>query len=192
MVTTIGILSLQGGFAEHIHHLKRCGVQTREVRLPKDLQGIKGLIIPGGESTTIVPLLQRWGLFQAIQQQMSEEGLLLWGTCAGAILLAKRVTAFQFPTLGYIHMTVDRNAYGAQSASFETVINLDDVLFGKASCASIFIRAPRIIALDKNVSILGRLVTGEIVAVEQGNCMATTFHPELTDDSCFHEYFVKG
>ena len=191
MVTTVGVLAIQGGVAEHIHHLKRCGAEGREVRLPEDLQGISGLIIPGGESTTILPLLQRWGLMEAIHGRMAKEDLRLWGTCAGAIALAKTVTAFPFPTLGYIDMVMDRNAYGAQSASFESTIDLEQPLLGKSTCSTLFIRAPRIVAVGSGVTVVARLGKSDIVGVEQGPCMATTFHPELTEDSCFHGYFIK-
>ncbi|MHA7841163.1 MAG: pyridoxal 5'-phosphate synthase glutaminase subunit PdxT [Gammaproteobacteria bacterium] len=193
MVKTIGVLALQGGFKEHIHHVKQCGAKAREVRLPKHLEGLDGLIIPGGESTTIIPLLHRWQLFEAIQQQVDKEGLHLWGTCAGAIVLAKNVLHLspRYQPLGGIDLTIDRNAYGAQSASFESTIALEKKELGKSHSEALFIRAPQIVAMGDKVTVLARLPDGEKVAVKQGRYLATTFHPELTEDSCFHAYFIQ-
>lgn len=191
MVIAIGVLALQGGFAEHEEYLKALGVQTRQVRLPHDLQGLQGLIIPGGESTTIIPLLKRWKLMEAIEQRSLAKDLVLWGTCAGAILLANRVRDLSFKSLGYIDILMGRNAYGAQLASFESKVNLEKTKFGKSNCMGVFIRAPKIMEVGNSVTVLGRLDDGAIVAVEQGHCMATTFHPELTGDLCFHKYFIN-
>lgn len=189
MVTpTIGVLALQGDFIEHLHCLTQCGVKTREVRLPKDIVGLKGLIIPGGESTTMLKLLYRWNLFEAIKQQ---KDLWLWGTCAGAILLSKTSHLFQQPTLESLEVNIERNAYGSQVASFEENLTLNENLFNKKNCQAVFIRAPRITAVGKEVTILAQRLNNEIVAVQQKRSMITTFHPELTGELCFHDYFVQ-
>jgi 5'-phosphate synthase pdxT subunit len=186
----IGVLALQGDFAEHIAILKHIGVETVEVRLPIQLNGLDGLIIPGGESTTIGMMAVEYGLMDALRQFGSHKAI--WGTCAGAILMSKDVHRQQ-PLLELMDITVERNAFGRQVASFEidlTVPALDSVGPKDLPYHAIFIRAPLIESVGNNVRILAQLKDERIVAAEQGNFLATSFHPELTADDRFHRYFL--
>ncbi|NJL05847.1 MAG: pyridoxal 5'-phosphate synthase glutaminase subunit PdxT [Chloroflexaceae bacterium] len=191
MTQTVGILSLQGDFAEHEAMLRRIGVATRQVRLPEDLTGVDRLIMPGGESTTIGKLLHRYDLLRPIQQR-SAEGMPLWGTCAGAILLARTIQdgVPDQPALHLMDITVRRNGYGRQTDSFEADLALP--MLGAPPLRGIFIRAPVIVAADPHVEILADLgAHGGIVAARQGTMLATTFHPELTPDDRLHRYFLE-
>lgn len=186
-MTTIGVLALQGDFAEHIHRLHEAGVEVREVRLPTDLEGIDGLIIPGGESTTIARLLAIYDLLEPLRR-MAGEGLPIWGTCAGAIILAKRAPGLDRPGIGVMDIGVERNAFGRQIDSFETDLPIPAV--GDAPFHAVFIRAPVITDTGPSVDVLARLDDGRIVAACSGNLLATAFHPELTPDARFHRRFV--
>jgi len=190
----IGVLALQGAFAEHIAALKRLGAQTREVRLPADLEGIDGLIIPGGESTTIGKLLVMTTLDDAIRDR-NANGMPVWGTCAGMILLGNdlgdsgsRVGQSQ-PLLGLMDLRVRRNAFGTQLDSFETTLSAPAVADYPVS--AVFIRAPVIEATGPDVAILASLPDGRPVAAQTEHVLVTAFHPELTDDLAFHRYFLQ-
>jgi len=187
----IGVLALQGAFIEHEQALQRIGVEAREVRLPEQLEGLDGLIIPGGESTTIGKLAVQYGLMEPIRA-MAAEGKLLWGTCAGMIFMAKDVGRDQ-PLLGLMDVTVQRNAFGRQVDSFETDLNVPAIITpeNKRPFHAIFIRAPLIESVGVGVDVLAALSSGAIVAARQGRLLATSFHPELSYDDRFHRYFVS-
>jgi len=184
----IGVLALQGAFAEHIAILSRLGVETLEVRLPKHLANLDGLIIPGGESTTISRLMHEYQLDGPITQ-LALNGMAVMGTCAGMIVMAADVDALDRPTLGLIDIAVKRNAFGRQVNSFET--DLDIPALGAEPFRGVFIRAPVVTSVGAKVEVLCRLSTGDVVAVRQGKCLALAFHPELTDDSRLHRYFLN-
>jgi 5'-phosphate synthase pdxT subunit len=188
----IGVLALQGAFTEHIKMLENLGVKAFEVRLPKDIEGIDGLIIPGGESTTIGKLAVRYKLVDPIKA-LAKAGKPIWGTCAGMILLAKEIGRKQ-PLIGIMDIVVRRNAFGRQIDSFEVDIpipSLEKVSKGsKKPFRAIFIRAPLIEKVGPEVEVLARLEDGTIVAARQNNLLVTAFHPELTDDARFHRYFL--
>jgi len=186
----IGVLALQGAFIEHEKVLERLGAEPVEVRLPQHLEGLDGLIIPGGESTTIGKVAARWGLLEPLVA-FARSGRPLWGTCAGMILMARGVTdgAADQPTLGLMDVTVRRNAFGRQVDSFEA--DLAVPALGERPFHAVFIRAPWIERAGDSVEVLARLEDGTIVAARQGNLLATAFHPELTDDERFHRYFLR-
>ena len=187
----VGVLALQGSFLEHIDILSRLGVQTTEVRLPVQLEGLDGLIIPGGESTTIGKLAVDFGLLEPLKKFGRNKAI--WGTCAGAILLSKDAHRSQ-PLLELMDITVDRNAYGRQIASFETDLDfpaLESVSSETKPFHGVFIRAPLITSVEGDGKVLSRLPDGRIVAAQQGRLLATAFHPELTDDDRVHRYFVQ-
>jgi len=186
----IGLLAAQGAFAEHAAALRAIGVEPVEVRLPGHLDGIDGLILPGGESTTIGKLLRRWELIEPVRD-LAEAGLPLWGTCAGMILLARELVDGKpdQPLLGLMDVTVRRNAFGRQVDSFEA--DLDVARLGEPAFHAVFIRAPRIERVGEAVEILATLEDGTIVAAQQGTLLATSFHPELTEDRRFHRYFAS-
>ncbi len=187
----IGVLAIQGDFAEHIAVLKSLGVETAEVRLPGQLEGLDGLIIPGGESTTIGKLSVDFGLLEPLKKFGKEHAI--WGTCAGAIFLSKDVRRRQ-PLLGLMDIVVARNAFGRQVDSFEADLEVDDLKKATASqdpFHAVFIRAPIIEAVHGKASALACLPDGRIVAARQGKLLATSFHPELTADSRFHAYFLS-
>lgn len=185
----IGVLALQGAFVEHEAMLRRLGAQTWQVRLPHDLEGLDGLIIPGGESTSIGYLAQRRGLLEPLRE-FARSGRPIWGTCAGMILLAKEIVDGipGQPTLGLMDITVRRNAFGRQVNSFET--DLQVPALGDLPFPAVFIRAPVIERVGSGVEVLASLEDGAPVAVRQGNLLATAFHPELTSDTRFHRYFL--
>lgn len=188
----VGVLALQGAFDEHITMLRGLGADARAVRLPHDLATVGGLIIPGGESTTIGLLAERFALLDAIRERAAS-GMPVWGTCAGMILLAKKVTRSRRggqPTLGLMDITVQRNAFGRQVDSFEADVVMAGL--GEEPFRCVFIRAPLIEAVGAAVRVLARLPgTGEIVAAQEGRLLATSFHPELTSDGRVHEYFLS-
>jgi 5'-phosphate synthase pdxT subunit len=184
----IGVLALQGDFAEHAAVLERLGVDAAEVRLPDQLAQLDGLIIPGGESTTIARLMAEWDLLQPLRER-ALSGMAIWGTCAGAILLAERADDLDREGLRLMDITVERNAFGRQVDSFET--DLDVAELGSEPFHAVFIRAPRIVSVGPSVRVLAQLDDGSIVAAQQGKLLATSFHPELTDDTRFHEYFLR-
>lgn len=182
----IGVLALQGDFIEHEHMLRRLGVDVVEVRLPKDLEDIDGLIMPGGESTTFAKLAVRFGLVEPLRK-FTQQGKPIWGTCAGLIFLAKDVGRDQ-PTLDLMDVRVRRNAFGRQIDSFTTDLQISTVEGGPFP--GVFIRAPIIESVGSNVQTLCTLEDGTIVAAQQDNMLATSFHPELTQDTRVHEYFL--
>jgi len=201
----IGVLAIQGAFIEQEKVLARLGVETVEVRLPEHMEGLDGLIIPGGESTTIGQVAQRWGLLDPMRA-FAQAGRPVWGTCAGMILMAKEVvdgTPDQ-SRLGLMDIAVRRNAFGRQVDSFEA--DLEVPVLGASPFHAIFIRAPLVERVGEGVEVLARLGSalsacpersrrggegdGAIVAVRQGHLLATAFHPELTADDRFHRYFV--
>ena len=186
---TVGILAIQGDVAEHRHILLQLGVSVREVRLPGDLAGLDGLILPGGESTTMANLMHAYGLWEPIQQCIGD-GLPTWGTCAGMILLASRLTGDRPQPLGLLDITVSRNAFGRQVDSFERPLQITGVEGGPF--LGVFIRAPVIDELGPGVEVLARLPDGRPVAVRQNNMLASAFHPELTDDPRFHMLFISA
>ncbi len=191
----IGVLALQGAFLEHANMLRKLGATPIEVRLPSDLEQLNGLIIPGGESTTIGKLAAQFGLIDPLLHFVNQ-GKPVWGTCAGLIFLAKDIGLTGSgghvvpPRLAVMDVTVDRNAYGRQIDSFEADLHCtflaDDVPF-----RAVFIRAPRIESGGEGVEFLARLEDGSIVAAQQNNLLVTAFHPELTNDLRFHQYFLK-
>ena len=181
----IGVLALQGAFIEHCKMLRRLGIDAREVRLPRHLGQLDGLIIPGGESTTIGKLATAYKLIEPLRQFAMNKPT--WGTCAGMIFLAKDIGIEQQPILGAMDITVDRNAFGRQIDSFETELHIAEI--GGEPFHAVFIRAPVVTAAGAGVSALARLNDGRIVAARQGHLLATAFHPELTDDLRLHRYF---
>lgn len=180
----IGVLSLQGDFREHLEILKKCNVDSVSVKLPEDLEVVNGLIIPGGESTTIGNLMQRYGINKEIIKK-HKEGMAIYGTCAGAILLAKDIAGSEQPRLNLLDISIKRNNYGRQIDSFETELSIENI--GKFN--GIFIRAPVIDKVDNAVKILSNF-NGNPVLIQKDNILAGTFHPELTGDKRVHEYFV--
>jgi len=186
----IGVLALQGDFAEHCIMLRRLGVDGVEVRLAEHLGGLEGLIIPGGESTTIGKLADDFHLMEPLRQFGRQKAI--WGTCAGAIFLSRDVRRQQ-PLLELMDITVERNAFGRQIASFETDLDvpvLKQVDPQERPYHAIFIRAPLIESVQGQAQVLSRLDDGRIVAAQQGRLLATSFHPELTEDDRFHRYFL--
>ncbi|MEM7346892.1 MAG: pyridoxal 5'-phosphate synthase glutaminase subunit PdxT [Chloroflexota bacterium] len=191
----IGVLALQGAFLEHINMLRKLGAQPIEVRLPEDLAGLDGLIIPGGESTTIGKLAVQFGLMEPLQAFISDRNPV-WGTCAGLIFLAKDIGATGSgghivpARIEVMDITVDRNAFGRQVDSFEADLSLafaeEDAPF-----RAVFIRAPQIEEIGEGVDVLAQLDNGRPVAACQDNLLVTAFHPELTNDTRFHQYFLE-
>jgi 5'-phosphate synthase pdxT subunit len=182
----IGVLALQGAFEEHCNILDRLGIEAIEVRLPKDLEGLDGLIIPGGESTSIGKLADWYGLLEPLRTFCASTPV--WGTCAGLVFMAKDVGMEQ-PLLGVMDVIVERNAFGRQVDSFEEDLEIQGIEDGPFH--GVFIRAPVISKVGPEVDVLCSLKDGRIVAVRQGRLMATSFHPELTKDDRLHRYFVK-
>lgn len=184
----IGVLSLQGDFLEHELSLRRLGADAVEVRLPRDLDAVDALIIPGGESTTMARLLDLHGLRSPIQDRV-RGGMPVWGTCAGMVLLASALTEARPEPLGLMDITVDRNAYGRQLQSFEAELTVPAL--GEAPIPAVFIRAPAVVSMGDGVEALASLPDGTPAAVRQGNVLATSFHPELTTDVRFHRCFLE-
>jgi pyridoxal 5'-phosphate synthase pdxT subunit len=184
----IGVLALQGDFREHREMLEGMGLSSREVRTPRELDGVRGLIIPGGESTTIVKLLGTSGLLDVLRSR-AQEGFPIWGTCAGMILLARRLDETGTPALQAMDIAVRRNAFGRQVDSFEA--DLDVAGLPGGPFRAVFIRAPIIEAVGPGVEVLAHLPDGRPVAARQGHLLATAFHPELTQDSRLHRFFVE-
>ena len=184
----IGVLALQGDFAEHLAILTQLGADAVAVRLPDDLDNLDGLIIPGGESTTIARLLHRWELVEPIRARVLD-GMAVWGTCAGAILLANDPGDLDRESLRLMDITVQRNAFGRQVDSFEADVPVPAI--GDPAYHCVFIRAPMISNVGPEADVLAQLNDGTIVAAQQGNMLATVFHPELTGDTRFHQLFVE-
>jgi 5'-phosphate synthase pdxT subunit len=183
----VGVLALQGSFAEHVQSFRRFDVSVSEVRLPEELAGLHGLVIPGGESTTISHLLREYRLFSLVADMIAR-GSPVWGTCAGMIVLARRSTDLPYPTLGGLDIAVERNGWGRQVDSYEA--DIDVPVLGAAPFRAIFIRPPVVTDVGPEVNCLAQ-IGGRVVAVRQGNVLGTTFHPELTADLRFHRYFVE-
>ena len=197
----IGVLALQGGFKEHIDHIKSLGYQAVEVRKKEDLDGIDGIILPGGESTTMGRLLRVTGLKEVLREKIIN-GLPVWGTCAGMILLAKDIDGADSPHLSLMDITVKRNAYGTQIDSFSKPVHLD--ILGEKPLDLVFIRAPYVSSLNITNNFLDDSdgmhfandnwiikLDKHIVGIKEGNMIATSFHPELTPDTRFHKYFIE-
>ncbi len=180
-------MAIQGDFREHKQMLRSLGVEAVEVRLPRDLEGLAGLIVPGGESTTIGMLAREYGLEGAVRERVLEGSLAVWGTCAGAIWLAREIPEFpDQPRLGILNIAVQRNAYGRQVDSFEE--DLEILAFDRPFHA-FFIRAPRILKVGDDVRVLAKH-QNEPVLVQSGKLLAGTFHPELSEDTRIHQFFV--
>lgn len=179
----IGVLAVQGAFAEHIAILKQLGVDAVAVRLPSDLDGLSGLIIPGGESTAMRKLIDNWGLRQPILD-LAKGGAPIFGTCAGMILLSKEITDGDAPVLPLLDIGVKRNAFGRQLESFESELNVP--VLGDRPVHAVFIRGPIVERVGDDVDVLAELEDGRVVAVRQGNVIATAFHPELAGETRFH------
>ena len=184
----VGVLALQGTFIEHIGMLRQLGVEAPPIRLPHELNTLDGLIIPGGESTTMLRLMESFGLIKPIRE-MARNGLAIWGTCAGMVLLAKNISNYEMETLGLMDTKIRRNAFGSQIDSFE--VDLEIPLVGEEPFHAVFIRAPVIKEAETDVIILSRLPDSTIVVAKQNRLLACAFHPEFTDDLRFHRYFLN-
>jgi 5'-phosphate synthase pdxT subunit len=185
-MSKVGVLALQGDFAEHEAALRRAGAEPVQVRLPRDLAGLHGLIIPGGESTTITRLMIAYELLEPLRA-LARNGFAIWGTCAGAIVLAREAIGLDQPNIGAMDITIRRNAFGSQIDSFEIDLPVEGM---SEPFHAVFIRAPVIEAAGPGVEVLARLPDGRMVAARQGALLATSFHPELTDDLRFHRLFL--
>ena len=183
----VGVLALQGAFREHVAAVTRLGATAREVRQLKDIDGIDALIIPGGESTTMGKLLNEWNMLEPLRQRILD-GMPVYGSCAGLILLCRDIENSDQPRLGVLDATVRRNAFGRQVDSFETDLNIPEI--GADPIPAVFIRAPVITGVGAGVTVLAE-VKGQAVAVRQNNILATSFHPELTPDTRMHSYFLS-
>ena len=185
----IGVLALQGDFEKHAQMLDKIdGANACLVRSSEDMRDCDGLIIPGGESSTVGKLMSRYGVDDAIRQRHAD-GMAVFGTCTGMILLAKEIEGSDQPSLGLMDITVRRNAFGRQIDSFE--VDLEVACIGGATVRAVFIRAPYVTEARGNVQVLAKLDSGEMVMVRQGNCLAAAFHPEVTADTRIHEYFIS-
>ena len=184
----VGVLAMQGAFAEHIAILRRLGVEAIPIKVAGELRGLSGLVIPGGESTTIGKLMREYRLTEELKRLIAK-GFPVWGTCAGMILLAKEEAGHEQQLLGAMDIRVRRNAFGRQVDSFE--VALDVPVLGHPPFPAVFIRAPWIEKVGDGVEVLARLPDGKPVAAREGNLVVTAFHPELTSDPRFHEYFLS-
>ena len=184
----IGVLASQGAFAEHILTLNKLDTEAVPVRLPGELKGVDGLIIPGGESTTISRMMNAYDLMQEIAS-LARDGMPLFGTCAGMILMAKQISGNSTASLGLMDIRVKRNAFGRQVDSFETELAIPAL--GKVPFPAVFIRAPIIEKCENGVEVLAKLEDNTIVAARQDKLLVSAFHPELTDDLRFHKYFLE-
>ncbi len=183
----VGVLALQGAFREHVAAVSRLGVAAREVRQLKDMDGIDAMIIPGGESTTMGKLLNEWHMLEPLRERIMQ-GMPVYGSCAGLILLCRTIENSDQPRLGVLDATVRRNAFGRQVDSFETELSMPEV--GPDPVPAVFIRAPVLISVGPEVRVLAE-VKGQAVAVRQNNILATSFNPELTPDTRLHSYFLN-
>ena len=184
----VGVLALQGAFIEHISVMQQLGVEASAIRLPDELNGLDGLIIPGGESTTILNLMQSFSFIQPLRE-LAQAGLPILGTCAGMICLAKKDADHELDTLSVMDIVIRRNAFGRQVDSFEAELSIP--VLGEKPFPAVFIRAPFIEKVGSQVEILAQLPDGITVAARQGNLVASAFHPELTGDLRFHSYFLQ-
>lgn len=183
----VGVLALQGAFIEHQKSLAACGVESIQIRKPEQLDEISGLIIPGGESTTMGKLMHQFFLFEPILN-LAHKGVPIFGTCAGMIMLAKDIEGSTQPRLALMDIAVERNAFGRQVESFETDLNIPEL--GEEPLKAVFIRAPYIKSAAENVQVMAK-VQDKIVLARQGNLLAAAFHPELTNDIRLHQYFLQ-
>jgi 5'-phosphate synthase pdxT subunit len=185
----VGVLSLQGTFIEHVNAIRKLGVDALEVRKPENLHGISGVIIPGGESTVITRLMHYYRLVEPLKR-LAENSVPFLGTCAGMICLSKDVgSPGELETLELLDIRVNRNAFGRQVASFETELNIP--VLGEKPFPGLFIRGPVVEHTGDGVEVIARIDDGRIVAVQQGNILATAFHPELMEDLRLHQYFLQ-
>ena len=187
-MTRAGVLGLQGDFIEHLRTLREMGVEAIDVRRPEQLDEVEALIVPGGESTTIGKLAAQYGIIPKLRERVAA-GMPVWGTCAGAIFLAKEVPAHPHPLAGLMDITVERNAFGRQVDSFERDIAIPAI--GPEPFHAVFIRAPLISRVGPGVEVMASLDDGTVVAARQGRLMATSFHPELTPDTRLHRHFLS-
>ncbi len=187
-VLRVGVLALQGGFVEHMAHLRQLGVESLPVKLPQELEGLDGLVIPGGESTTIAKLMHSYNVRNTLRS-LIQDGLPVLGTCAGMVLLSKTISNNEITPLGAIDIQVRRNAFGRQVDSFETDLSIPTL--GEDPMRAVFIRAPLIEKAGHEVEILATLPDGIGVAARQGKLLASAFHLELTNDLRFHDYFLS-
>ena len=188
MAVKIGVLAIQGDFAEHRLALERLGVEVREIRLPSQLDSVDGLIIPGGESTTIVRLIDIYEMREKLRERILRELMPAWGTCAGMIVMAGELSDRRPEPLGMMDTRVSRNAFGRQVDSFETDLEVKGM--EGPPFRAVFIRAPVFVSVGESAETLARLDDGRPVAVRQGHMLATSFHPELTDDDRMHRLFA--
>ncbi len=184
----IGVLAIQGDFLEHRQVLERLGVESSEIRLPHQLDAVDGVIIPGGESTTIVQLIDIFDFRKSLEQKAAS-GFPIWGTCAGMIVIAQELTDRRPEPLHLMNIQVSRNAFGRQVDSFETDLEVEGIDGDPFRC--VFIRAPVVNAIGDGVKVLAQLDDGRPVAVRQDRLLATAFHPELTSDTRLHNYFAE-
>ena len=185
---TVGVLALQGDFAEHIAALRKLGADAREIRTAVQLNAADALIVPGGESTSMAKLMDAYGLREPLRE-FARSGRPVWGTCAGLILLAKRLVEERPEPLGLMDVIVARNGFGRQVESFETELDIASVDGG--AFHAVFIRAPIVVEVGPGVETIAQLDDGTIVAARQDNLLATAFHPELTDDPRMHRSFLR-
>ena len=183
----IGVLALQGAVREHCNSLRACGAEPVEIKYENQLSEIRGLIIPGGESTTVGKLLVRYGMLEVLAK-MGRNGFPIFGTCTGLILLAQNIAGSDQPRLAIMDITVERNAFGRQIASFEKDLAIPEL--GSPDFHAVFIRAPYIVEAGPSVQVLAKL-DEKILLARQGNLLAAAFHPELTPDIRIHQYFLK-
>ncbi|MCY0874697.1 MAG: pyridoxal 5'-phosphate synthase glutaminase subunit PdxT [Firmicutes bacterium] len=188
MSVRIGVLNVQGAVSEHVEHVRLAGAEPVLVKHPDDLQGLSGMVLPGGESTTIGKLMRKYGLLDPVRE-LAQKGLPVFGTCAGMILLASRIEGHDEPHLGVMDVTVNRNSFGRQRDSFEADVAVSG-LSDDQPFPSVFIRAPHIVEAGPDVEVLATY-DGKIVAARQGGLLATAFHPELTPDTRLHRKFVE-
>ncbi len=187
-MTTVGVLAIQGDFVEHRESLERLGVEVKEIRLPDQLDDIDGLIVPGGESTTIVQLIDIYEMREKLRERILDDQMPTWGTCAGMIVMAGELTDHRPTPLSLMDTVVSRNAFGRQVDSFESDLDVDGM--DGPPYRAVFIRAPVFVSVGDEVEVLASLEDGRPVAVRQGHMLATAFHPELTNDSRMHKLFV--
>jgi 5'-phosphate synthase pdxT subunit len=183
----IGVLALQGDVVEHVRALERAGARVLEVRTPEDLEKVEALVVPGGESTTVIRLLERFGLIEPIKERVAQ-GMPFWGTCMGMIVAARDVAELDQKTLGLLDVTVRRNAFGRQVESAEVPLTIREL--GEKPFPAVFIRAPWIERAGEGVETLAEH-QGHGVMVRQKNILGTSFHPELTGDDRVHRYFLR-
>ena len=188
-MTTVGVLAIQGDYREHRTLLESLGTDVKEIRLPDQLDEVDGLIIPGGESTTIVQLIDIYNMREKLRERVLNEGMPTWGTCAGMIVMAQKLSDHRPDPLKLMNIEVSRNAFGRQVDSFETDLEVEDM--DGPPYHAVFIRAPVVDTIGEGVRIISSLDDGRPVAVRQGHMLATAFHPELTNDPRMHKLFLQ-